>query len=258
MLTDYNLPLQILSFFDMKINMGYTAVIIIIGDEILAGDVVDTNSHWLAKELRKLGVNTRLFLTLPDDINIVVDFIKHVKNRYDFIFVAGGIGPTPDDITREAIAKVFDVELEVNSDLVDIIKTFFKQELDDKELSMAYLPKGSNIIYDNEKRIFAFHIENIYILPGIPYLLHNIFPIIKERFRTSPIYSLEMLTSKFETEFSDLMKDTKEKFPDVSIGSYPNYNGENYSVKLVFKSRDKNSLYLAKEWFEDKIKALDG
>jgi len=103
-----------------------TAGVVIIGDEILKGQTQDTNTYFLAQNLRQLGVGLQRVSVIPDDLDIIADEVKNFSKKFDFVLTSGGIGPTHDDITFEGVAKAFDRKVEYNPTLVDLCKAWFQ------------------------------------------------------------------------------------------------------------------------------------
>lgn len=238
--------------------MEKTAAVAIIGNEILSGETQDTNSGWLAKELYELGITLRLIIVLPDEEDTIVNSLRPITKEYDYVFVCGGIGPTPDDLTRQSIARLVGRPLEMHSQArEELIKFYTLKNLTDARLQMAMLPKGARLIMNEATGAPGFWIENVLVFPGIPKLLQDMFPAIREEIRSEPIYTERFHTSLGESQFAAVMQKAGEMFPKVSIGSYPRLDRNPYSAKLIFKSRSKDDAQGAKEWMMKEVRRLE-
>jgi molybdenum cofactor synthesis domain-containing protein len=236
--------------------MERNAAIIVIGNEILSGDTQDTNSYWLAQNLFSLGVKVELIITVPDDIEVIDHFVRPIRDKFSFILVSGGIGPTPDDVTRQAIARVYDAPLEVNEDAKKALVKFYHGDVNDVRLQMAHLPVGCRLIANELTGAPGFAIGNCYVFPGIPRLLHEMFEEVRDEFATDPIYSGWFTCNIGESRFAHLMLDAQERFPMVSVGSYPRLEGS-YRVKVVCRSRNERQMKDALAFLETGIRRLE-
>ncbi len=230
--------------------MQKKAIILTIGDEILSGDVHDENSHWIAKRLFNLGVDLSFIFVIPDKIEIISQYIKENKDKYDFIITIGGMGPTPDDVTKEGIADAFGVNIETNNEIVELIQKYYKGEASPEKFMMAKMPENSKPILTSDKSwAIGVHMDNVFSFPGTPFLVKDSFPSIEHLIKNNePIFKTKISINCEETRFADIMTDIVNKYPDVSIGSYPS-NEDFRKVKLIFKSRSKEMITLCRDEF---------
>ena len=150
------------------------AAAIIIGDEILSGRTLDTNSQYLAKSLTSMGIDLCEVRTIEDDSDAIIKAARELKEKYDYVFTSGGIGPTHDDITSISIAKALNLPYERNNQAFQIITDLYKkrdQKINKAREKMSYMPSGSKLIIYSEEGVPGFKVDNIYVLAGIP----NIF-----------------------------------------------------------------------------------
>ena len=145
-----------------------TAGILIIGNEILSGKVEDSNSPYLCRELRGLGVDVERILTIPDVIETIASEVKSMSQTYDFVFTSGGIGPTHDDLTIEAIAAAFGVPVEHSESIHDRIQRATGEELNDSQLKMCRIPAGATLLDGGDLWFPLVVLHNVYIFPGVP------------------------------------------------------------------------------------------
>ncbi len=166
-----------------------TAAILTIGNEIVSGDVANTNAAWLAKRLEQLGVRVRSIAALPDEIDEIAQFVRERAPAVDFLLVTGGLGGTPDDLTREAIAAAFGVgQREVPEVAADLRARFTRDP--EYAARWALLPEGSRPLSNPRGGAPGFAIENVYVLPGLPSEMEAMFDLYAEEFRSEETISL--------------------------------------------------------------------
>ena len=160
-----------------------TASIIIIGNEILSGRTKDTNSNYLAKILVKKGIALREVRVIPDNHNIIKSVINRESSLKDYVFTSGGIGPTHDDITAEAVASSFDVPLIIRDDAVELLAMNYKngkKDLNAARLRMARIPEGAKLIKNKISGAPGFIIKNVFVMAGVPQIFEAMVQEISE------------------------------------------------------------------------------
>jgi len=215
------------------------AVILIIGNEILNGRVQDTNSHYFCKKLFELGVRVCRILTIPDDELIIAEEVKTLSPQYDFIFVAGGVGPTHDDITLASIARGLNRPLVLEPVLEEIIRRHCRDEHDIFWLKLAQVPEGTELIGTEKLTFPVLKIMNIYIFPGVPGILERKFEGIQEEFRCPPYYRHEIEVKANEAHLVPILNSVVKKFADIQVGSYPLSKESGQFIRLSLESKDK-------------------
>ena len=234
-------------------NQKSTAAIIVIGDEILSGRVKDENSPFLIKQLTKQGVNVQTCITIPDNITAIANTIYDCHKKYKWVFTAGGIGPTHDDITMEGIATTFNANLIQNEELVQLIKELYGKKFREEHLKMAIVPKGIKLLYSKKNRFPVLTFENIIIMPGVPEFLKAIYISIKSLYQGEKIHSKMIKITLEEAEIATLLKDTIQKFPGLKIGSYPLFRKSAFSVKLILQHKNKEILTSGEMYLNEKL-----
>lgn len=222
--------------------MPKTAGIIIIGNEILSGRIQDTNSHYLASELRALGVDVRRISVVPDDIGVIAEEVSSFSGRYDFVFTAGGVGPTHDDVTMQGIAKGLGLKTIVNPLLAEIIRERCGIEANDASMKMAELPEGAKIIEIEGLRFPPVVVKNVYVFPGIPDFLRRKFSAIRERFRSEPYAIRKIYVDEEECFIAPHLDQVVREFKGVIVGSYPTVDSPGYKVVVTLESKDREQL----------------
>ena len=225
-----------------------TASILTIGNELVSGDVPNTNGAWLAKRLAPLGVSVRMIAALPDEIEQIAEFVRSEAPRVDFLLVTGGLGGTHDDLTREAIAHAFDVPQIEQADVAADLRARFTRD-PEYAARWARLPEGSRPLPNPLGGAPGFAIENVYVLPGLPAEMEAMFDAIAEEFRRgSPIGAWRRVYLTRESELAPAMSEAGERWPGVLIGSYPTFAPDGPRVEVVVKSSDPHALAAASSW----------
>jgi molybdenum cofactor synthesis domain-containing protein len=219
-----------------------TAALLVIGNEILSGKVRDTNSPFLAVELRKLGVDLERILTIPDVIDTIADEARSMSQAYDFVFTSGGIGPTHDDLTMDGIARAFDRKIVLNQSMVDRMARYSDKPVNDAMRKMAMIPEGAEVLDVGGLWFPVVVVENVHIFPGIPELFEKKFHSIRDRFSGIPFQLRKIYVRKNESDIAEILNALLQAFPELMLGSYPRINEEHYRVLLTLESRDPEYL----------------
>jgi molybdenum cofactor synthesis domain-containing protein len=215
-----------------------TAAIIVIGNEILSGKVIDTNAAFLARELRDLGVALRRIVVIPDEIDVIADTVREYQPAFDVVFSSGGVGPTHDDVTIEGIARGLGRPVVRNAYLERKMAEFFGAPLSPARLKMTEAPEGAELIFGGQLNFPTMCVGNIYILPGIPELFRDKFLAIKHRFAGAPYYLRVLYTREVESAIAEFLNQTLALFPELQLGSYPKLNEPEYRVRITLESKD--------------------
>jgi molybdenum cofactor synthesis domain-containing protein len=230
-----------------------TASILTIGNELVSGDVANTNASWLARRLAPLGVEVRLSAAVPDEIDTVAELVRAEAPRVDFLLVTGGLGGTPDDLTREAIAAAFRVEQEELPEVAADLRTRFTRN-PDYAARWAMLPRGSRPLANPLGGAPGFALENVYVLPGLPSEMEAMFASIEEEFRRgSPIQAWRRVYRTYESVIAATLAEADERWPSVLVGSYPSFSTDGSTVEVVLKSSDADALADAAAWLASAI-----
>ena len=223
-----------------------TASIIIIGNEILSGRTQDTNSNYLAKMLVERGVKLEEVRVIPDDQNIIQRVVTNESSVRDYVFTSGGIGPTHDDITAEAIANCFQAPLLVRTEAVDLLAMNYKngkKDLNPARLRMARIPDGAKLIKNKISGAPGFIIKNVFVMAGVPKIFEAMVQeIIQDLGSQMPILSKTIKVFKKESEIAEKLWEYADKYKDISIGSYPFNSLGEFGVDIVIRHTDKSLL----------------
>jgi molybdenum cofactor synthesis domain-containing protein len=233
-----------------------TASIVTIGNEIVSGDTVNTNGSWLAARLEALGVDVLLIAALPDEEERVAALVRAQSAEADVVLVTGGLGGTPDDITREAIAAAFGVPQEEQPQVAERLRARFRGD-PDYVTRWAQLPAGSRALENPLGGAPGFVIGNVYVLPGLPSEMEAMFETVAaELGGGSPIGSWRRTYRTTESRIVSILEAGGERYPAVKVGSYPSFGAEGSFVEVVLKSNDPAALAAARAWFEQALADL--
>jgi len=222
-----------------------TAAILTIGNELTSGDVADTNGAWLAHRLERIGIGVSILAAVPDEIDAVARFIRREAPAVDVVLVTGGLGGTPDDLTREALAAAFEVEQATVPELADALRARFRRD-PEYAARWAALPVGSRGVENPLGGAPGFVIENVYVLPGLPVEMRAMFESIEDELSTGPpIESWRQTYRARESEIVDVLIEAGERFPGLLVGSYPTFEDSGPQVEIVLKSSDPEQLAAA-------------
>ncbi len=230
-----------------------TAGILVIGNEILSGKVVDTNSPYLCRELRQLGVDVERIVTIPDGVQVIADHVKAMSQSYDYVFTSGGIGPTHDDMTIDGVAAAFGRPIEFSESIAGRIQRATSKELNESQMKMARVPAGATLLDSGDLWFPLVIVENVYVLPGIPELLRKKFESARERFRGVPFVLKRVYVTRREIEIAEHLNAVLVEFPELMLGSYPRIQEESFRVMLTLESRDAGYVQQALDALLDRL-----
>jgi molybdenum cofactor synthesis domain-containing protein len=215
-----------------------TAAIVVIGNEILSGKVIDANSPYLCRELRVLGVDVDRIVTIPDDVEVIAREVRALADAHDYVFTSGGVGPTHDDLTMDGIARAFGVPVQIHQSLVERIERAQGKAANASLLKMAAIPAGAVLIDAGDLWFPVVVVENVYVFPGIPELLRKKFDSIRTRFQGVPFVLRRVYVRQRESEIAEDLHALLAEFPELMLGSYPRGGEPEFHVLLTLESRD--------------------
>ena len=216
-----------------------SAGVLVIGNEILSGKVVDVNSPYLCRELRALGVDVRRVLTIPDEIELIAKEVRAMSECFDWVFTSGGIGPTHDDLTMEGVSHAFGIPLEVSESIASRIeRAVGSAGLDESQRKMAMIPRGAHLVDSGDLWFPVVIVRNVHVFPGIPDLLQRKFQSIRERFRGVPFVLRRVFVTQRESEIASVLNALLVEYPELLLGSYPRVGEGAFHVLLTLESRD--------------------
>ena len=222
-----------------------TACLVIIGNEILSGRTQDTNLAHLSGVLNELGIRMMEARVIPDVDETIVDTVNHCRQRFDYVFTTGGIGPTHDDITVDSIAKAFGVAVYEHPEVAALIR---KREAPPavmaSRLRMARIPVGATLIDNPTGGPPGFQLGNVFVMAGVPMVMQAMASTFDQVRLPGgrPVRSRTVGAFLGESQVAIQLGEIQEAYPDIDLGSYPFYRPNGYGTNLVMRGTDESAL----------------
>ena len=239
-----------------------TAAAILIGNELLSGSVADANLQYIAKTLVGSGIVLQEVRIVPDDSEVIVATVREMKDKVDYVFTTGGIGPTHDDITAECIARAFSRPLIQHEETADIMRRFFKEkgvEANEERMRMANMPEGAEPVRHDHSVVPGFRMENVFVMAGVPKVMRSMLdaalPLLR---KGKPVLSVSIRCDLQEGSLARGLAEIQDEYAAVDIGSYPLSREFNYNVSLVVRGTDQAVLDTVSARIEALIISLEG
>ena len=243
-----------------------TAGIVVIGDEILSGRTRDINIQQIAEFLAPQGVSVIEARVVSDDHDAIVEAVRALSQRCDYAFTTGGIGPTHDDITADAVAAAFNRSIDIRDDAREILERWYENsgtELTEARLRMARIPDGAALIDNPVTGAPGFQLENVFVLAGVPKIVAGMLQDVSGRIEGGAVVKSETVRveNAREGDMAARLKEIEADHEGVSIGSYPWFEdtaeGLRRGVALVARSSDAGALEAAKAALERLAKDIE-
>ena len=219
-----------------------TAAMLVIGDEILSGRTLDTNTQHLATRLTQMGISMAEVRVVPDVQEVIVGAVNALRAAYTHVFTSGGIGPTHDDITADCIAAAFGAKIGIRDDARAILQAHYDRsglEFNAARQRMARIPEGATLIDNPISAAPGFTIGNVHVMAGVPDVFHamvaGVLPTITGG---APLLSQTLRVMRGEGEVAAELGTIAGDFPDLSIGSYPFQQNGAYGTNIVVRGTD--------------------
>ena len=224
----------------MASQQRVTAAVMIIGDEILSGRTQDTNLAAIAKCIGTYGVDLAEARVVPDDEDEIVAALNHLRAKYDYVITTGGIGPTHDDITADCVAKAFGVALHEHPEIIAMMESRWKTELNAARRRMARVPEGGSLVKNPVQGPPGFQIGNVFVLAGVPSIMRGMLEDVGPRLKGGAVVISRTLRvdGSGEGNIAAPLEAVARAHPDLSLGSYPFFSNEGYGSNLVIRGRD--------------------
>ena len=220
----------------------WTAALLVIGDEILSGRTQDKNVGQVALWLNEQGIRLSEVRIVPDDIGRIAENVNALRDAYDYLFTTGGIGPTHDDITVDALAEAFGVPVVVHPDARKILEHYYRDRpggLTEARLRMARVPEGAELIPNPTSGAPGVRMGNVFIMAGVPHIAASMLEALTGKLEGGrPVVSVTVGARAAESDVADLLRETEEANPGVAIGSYPFFKEGRYGANFVIRSED--------------------
>ena len=223
-----------------------TAAVLLIGDEILSGRTKDKNLGFLADYLTALGIDLKEARVVSDIEDDIVAAVNALRSRYTYVFTTGGIGPTHDDITADAMAKAFGVAIDHDPEAVEILLSYFKEigrEPNEARLRMARFPVGATLIDNPVSKAPGFQMGNVFVMAGVPKIMNAMMEDVAKRLTKGvPMQSRSIEFLGGEGDVAKPLGEIQKAYPAVVIGSYPFQSPDGFATNLVLRSRHAAAL----------------
>ncbi len=227
-----------------------TAAALIIGNELLSGKIADANVLVLARCLRELGVQLRRVVMVLDDLGVIADEIRTLAATHDWVFTSGGVGPTHDDVTVEAVARAFGVGVESAPEMERMLRDYYGDRVTEGHLLMARVPLGARLVSNAKVPWPTVLMRNVWVLPGVPQIFQMKVPLIMHEIGgAEPFVSLAVLTDLDEGQLKPLLDRVVADHGDVDVGSYPRWGDAELRTKLTFDGLSVERVRAARDAF---------
>lgn len=219
-----------------------TAAMLVIGDEILSGRTRDGNTHFLAGELTRSGITLAEARVVPDEADRIIAAVNALRGAYDTVFTSGGIGPTHDDITADAIAAAFGVGISHREDAMALLGAHYARqgmEFNEARQRMARIPDGARLIDNPVSVAPGFSLGNVHVMAGVPNVFQAmVASVLPTLTGGAPLLSQSLRVMRGEGEVAAPFGALAAEFPDLSMGSYPFQANGAYGTNLVIRGTD--------------------
>jgi molybdenum cofactor synthesis domain-containing protein len=227
-----------------------SAALLLIGNELLSGKVHEANLVELARTLRALGIRLRRAVTVLDDIETIASEINSLRASHDVVFTSGGVGPTHDDVTIDAVARAFGVSVTLHPTMEKLLRDAYGEKTTEGHLRMALVPEGAELVTTTEVPWPTVVMKDVWVLPGVPEIFRMKLMVVREWLRgPQPFVSKAVFTRLEEASLKPLIDAVVEAHPDVEIGSYPKWFDDSYKTKVTFDSCSADAVDCAVERF---------
>lgn len=238
-----------------------TAAMLAIGDELLSGRTKDKNIGHLADIMTLIGIDLEEVRIVPDEQDRIVEALNALRQRYTYVFTSGGIGPTHDDITADAVSVAFGVPCEHDARAMTLLADNYASrdmEFSESRQRMARMPKGASHIDNPISVAPGFHIGNVYVMAGVPSIfqamLTNVVPTLKTG---TKMISRTVHCPYGEGTIGIPLRDVQNAHPETIIGSYPRFEDGKFSTELVIRARDEAKLSAAEADVKAMLRQID-
>ncbi len=236
-----------------------TAAVLVIGDEILSGRTKDSNSGFIADTLSDLGIDLEEIRVVGDRKDAIIEAVRALSEKYTYVFTTGGIGPTHDDLTADAVAEAFGVALNVDPRARAILEARYENtdfELNAARLRMARIPEGAELIENRISGAPGFKLGNVHVMAGVPAVMQAMMDAIIETLPAAAAMLSETVEAgRGEGDVAALLETLQADHPGVRIGSYPYHDGTRFTTRLVLRSRDGAALKAARAALDAALKS---
>ena len=238
----------------------WTAALLVIGDEILSGRTADANIHQVARWLDQQAIRLAEVRVVPDVHERIVDAVRALKASTDYLFTTGGIGPTHDDITVDAVADALGVPVVIHPRAKKMLEGYYadKGGLTDARLRMARVPDGAELIVNRLSGAPGIRLDSTFILAGVPHIAAGMLEALNGELEGGdPVLVRTLGAVVPESEVADTLAAVERENPGCQIGSYPFFRRGKVGANFVVRSTDASALAACAEMLGERLAALD-
>lgn len=225
--------------------------VVTVGDELLAGETVNTNASWLGEQLTARGVTVERVVTVPDREGDIARVVNEYRAEYDAVVVTGGLGPTHDDLTMAGVAAAFGVPVERNEEALSWLESEGGYTRDDLATGTADLPRGARPLHNDVGVAPGCVVGSVYVLPGVPSEMKSMFDAVRGEFEGTVLHVESVVVAEPESALVERFEQVRDRF-DVQLGSYP---GEN--VRVRFRAEDPEEARAAAAWLAERSETVE-
>lgn len=238
-------------------QVGVSAAVVTVGDEVVEGRIANANAVWITERLMQRGIWPRLVIAVPDDPTMIVRQLRIAADSADLVVVSGGLGWTPDDVTRRAVAEAFYRELRVDADRAGELERTTPWAADGISRAACTFPSDAVVLPSPLGGVPGFVLRNVYVLPGAPAEMRAMFDGIDFAQATSAIHTESVTCALNEHQIVRLLEQFDDVHGDVRLGSYPDVGAQPPQLTLTLTSRDPTALHRAAEWVRGQLCDLE-
>jgi molybdenum cofactor synthesis domain-containing protein len=245
----------------MRMAVSVTAALLVIGDEILTGRTKDKNIGYIAEYLTGIGIDLREVRVVPDVEDEIVSAVNALRQRHTYLFTTGGIGPTHDDITADAIAKAFGVGIGHDPRAVAMLQERYQpHELNEARLRMARIPEGADLVDNPVSKAPGFRLGNVFVMAGVPAIMQSMLDGIAPTLETGARMIIETIEAEGLAEgiYADGLASIASAHGSVSIGSYPSFSSSGFRNQIVVRGKDPTAVANAAAAVHELLHRLKG
>jgi molybdenum cofactor synthesis domain-containing protein len=233
-----------------------TAAALIIGTELLSGKIADKNLSVLAQTLQGIGVRLVRAVTVLDDLDTIASEVRGLSGDHDHLFTSGGVGPTHDDLTIDAVAAAFGVGVESSPAIEAMLRRYYGDDITDGHLRMARIPVGARLVTSERMPWPTTVMGNVWILPGVPQIFAMKMPVVTTELGGDAAFvSLRVFTKLDEGRLKPLLDQVVVEHRAVEVGSYPQWDEPRYRTKITFDGDDAAAVEKARDAFVELVPA---
>lgn len=231
-----------------------TLGLVLIGEELLSGKIDDENGPYVIRKCREQGLKLREIACIGDTTGTIAETVRRFSAQYDIVLTSGGVGPTHDDVTMKGIAEAFGVGIHTDPEVKSQIEARFGDDVEALRVwvRMANVPETCRCIFD-EARLPIFVVENVFVLPGVPQFFRHQVDVVLAQQRDAPVRMRTLYLRLSEGQIAERLESTAERFPRVTLGSYPVYGHPDYKTRITLEHTDEAVVRDAAQWLSEQL-----